>query len=110
MMMIKIKAKTKKWSPGEADGKANGRGGKDGGGPLWPAHATWRVDREVKGGEFSYIAHNKTSAILTVIIIGIVQQSGFKLCKDHGHSKSDAHKPLDPWNVDGYHYVNDGDP
>ena len=40
MMMIKIKAKTKKWSPGEADGKANGRGGKDGGGPLQPAHAT----------------------------------------------------------------------
>ena len=61
-------------------------------------------------GEFSYIARNKTSAILTVIIIGIVQQSGFKLCKDHGHSKSDAHKPLDPWNVDGDHYVNDGDP
>ena len=40
MMMIKIKAKTKKWSPGKADGKANGRGGKDGGGPLQPAHAT----------------------------------------------------------------------
>ena len=41
MMMIKIKAKTKKiWSLGEADGKANGRGGKDGGGPLQPAHAT----------------------------------------------------------------------
>ena len=51
--------------------------------------------------EFSYIAHNKTSAILTMIIIEIVQ---------HGHSRSDAHKPLDPWNVDGDHYVNDGDP
>ena len=37
----KIKAKTKIiWSLGEADGKANGRGGKDGGGPLQPAHAT----------------------------------------------------------------------
>ena len=27
-----------------------------------------------RGGEFSYSAHNKTSAILTMIIIEIVQQ------------------------------------
>ena len=33
----------------------------------WIARSRW--------GEFSYIAHNKTSAILTVIIIEIVQQS-----------------------------------
>ena len=36
----KDKSKNKKWSPGKADGKANGRGGEDGGGPLQPAHAT----------------------------------------------------------------------
>ena len=40
MIIKKIRAITKKWSPGKADGKANGRGGKDGGGPLQPAHAT----------------------------------------------------------------------
>ena len=74
MIIKKIRAITKKWSPGKADGKANGRGGKDGGGPLQPAHGTRGVDREVKVGEFSYIAHNKTSAILTMMIIEIVQQ------------------------------------